>query len=60
MLSQPDAAHPTVLIEWNLQRDVGMTCGGAVQLLLECYNLRRWHIVVFGAGHVAQALTRVC
>lgn len=47
------------LIEWNLQRDVGMTCGGAVKLLFEAYNFRDWRIVVFGAGHVAQALVRL-
>jgi xanthine dehydrogenase accessory factor len=46
------------LVEWNLQRDVGMTCGGAVKLYFEAYNHRVWRIVVFGAGHVAQALIR--
>lgn len=47
------------LVEWNLQRDVGMTCGGVVKLFFEAYNLRPWRIVVFGAGHVAQSLVRV-
>lgn len=42
--------------EWNLKRDVGMTCGGVVKLFFEGYNLDDWHIVIFGAGHVAQAL----
>jgi xanthine dehydrogenase accessory factor len=46
------------LVEWNLQRDVGMTCGGVVKLLFEAYNFRDWRIVVFGAGHVSQALVR--
>jgi xanthine dehydrogenase accessory factor len=46
------------LVEWNLQRDVGMTCGGVVKLLFESYNYRDWRIVIFGAGHVAQALVR--
>ncbi len=46
------------LVEWNLQRDVGMTCGGVVKLYFEAYNVRAWRIVVFGAGHVAQALIR--
>jgi len=45
------------LVEWNLKRDVGMTCGGSVSLLLETYNIGVWKIVIFGAGHVAQALT---
>jgi len=48
----------TRLVEWNLQRDVGMTCGGVVKLYFEAYNHRLWRIVVFGAGHVAQSLVR--
>jgi len=46
----------TRLVEWNLQRDVGMTCGGAVKLFFESYNHSQWQIVVFGAGHVAAAV----
>ncbi len=45
-------------VEWNLQRDVGMTCGGVVTLLLEVFNHEVWRVAIFGAGHVAQALTR--
>ncbi len=52
-------ARRPALVEWNLQRDVGMTCGGVVKLLFEAYNFRDWRIVVFGAGHVAQALVRL-
>lgn len=52
--SEP-ASH---FVEWNLQRDVGMTCGGVVKLFFEAYNHREWRIVLFGAGHVAQALVR--
>lgn len=44
------------LVEWNLQRDVGMTCGGVVKLFFETYNHRNWQIVLFGAGHVAAAV----
>lgn len=51
-------ASTTQFVEWNLQRDVGMTCGGVVKLYFEAYNHRSWRIVVFGAGHVAQALIR--
>jgi len=47
------------LVDWNLQSDVGMTCGGVVKLLFEAYNFRDWRIVVFGAGHVAQSLVRL-
>jgi xanthine dehydrogenase accessory factor len=57
MLREKDA--PTSqLVEWNLQRDVGMTCGGVVKLYFEAYNHRAWRIVIFGAGHVAQSLVR--
>jgi xanthine dehydrogenase accessory factor len=46
------------LVEWNLQRDVGMTCGGVVKLLFEAYGVRPWRVVVYGAGHVAQAVVQ--
>jgi len=57
MLAQP--ANQTTLnelVEWNLKRDVGMTCGGSVKLFFETYNHSDWRIVVFGAGHVASAV----
>ena len=41
---------------WNLQKDVGMTCGGEVKLYFEAHGTKTWNIAVFGAGHVAQAL----
>ncbi len=44
------------LATWNLQTDIGMTCGGEVQLFFEVHTAVSWPIVVFGAGHVAQAL----
>lgn len=53
------SGHTCELVEWNLQRDVGMTCGGVVKLLFETYNVRDWRIVIFGAGHVAQSLVRL-
>ena len=45
--------------EWNLQRDLNMVCGGEIKLFLEAYNQTAWPIVIFGAGHVANALVRV-
>jgi len=47
------------LVDWNLQRDIGMTCGGLVKLFFEVYNRNDWHIAVFGAGHVSQALVQL-
>jgi xanthine dehydrogenase accessory factor len=43
-------------VKWNLTKDVGMTCGGVVNLLFETFISNRQTIVVFGAGHVAQEL----
>lgn len=43
---------------WNLQRDIGMTCGGEVVCLFELHRRENWRVAVFGAGHVAQALVR--
>ncbi len=54
-----DPARSREIIDWNLQRDIGMTCGGAVKLFFEVYNRDDWRIVLFGAGHVAQALVAV-
>ena len=44
------------LVTWNLQTDIGMTCGGEVKLFFEIYNKGEWNIAVFGAGDVAQVL----
>lgn len=46
---------------WTLKTDVGMTCGGSVKLYFEPHLARSaaWPIIVFGAGHIAQALLRV-
>jgi xanthine dehydrogenase accessory factor len=54
----PSPPHPAscILLEWNLKRDVGMTCGGSVKLFFETYNHSDWRIVIFGAGHVAGAV----
>src|SRR6187401_2966183 len=37
MLSQltTNSPQPTAFVEWNLKRDVGMTCGGTVKLFFE-------------------------
>ena len=46
-------------VTWNLQKDIGMSCGGEATFLFEHYPGVSWPIVIFGAGHVAQALTRI-
>jgi xanthine dehydrogenase accessory factor len=49
----------TATVEWNLRRDVGMTCGGVMALFFEVHRGSEWTIAIFGAGHVAQALAPV-
>jgi xanthine dehydrogenase accessory factor len=50
----------TRLVCWNLQRDIGMTCGGEMTLLFERVAANApWHFVIFGAGHIVQALVPV-
>ncbi|HUP62703.1 MAG TPA: xanthine dehydrogenase accessory protein XdhC [Thermoanaerobaculia bacterium] len=51
-----DAAPKTRFFQWSLEKDIGMTCGGIVRFYFEVFNVTRWNIVVFGAGHVASAL----
>ena len=58
MLTEPAIEDRTRFVEWNLQRDVGMTCGGLVRLFFEVYHAATWNIAIFGAGHIAQALAR--
>lgn len=45
--------------DWSLKADLGMTCGGRVRLHLRAYNASAWRVVIFGAGHVTQALCRL-
>jgi xanthine/CO dehydrogenase XdhC/CoxF family maturation factor len=55
-----DGADACRVERWNLQRDIGMTCGGEMTLLFEIHRaLPAWRIVIFGAGHVVQALVPV-
>lgn len=58
LLNQQLASN--LYIEWNLQKDIGMSCGGKMGLFFEsCFNLASWSIVVFGAGHISQELIKV-
>jgi xanthine dehydrogenase accessory factor len=54
-----DAAPKTRFYQWSLEKDIGMTCGGIVRVYFEVFNVTRWNIVVFGAGHVANAVIDV-
>jgi xanthine dehydrogenase accessory factor len=55
-----DSSEITRLHCWNLQQDIGMTCGGEMTVLFERVAAKPpWHIVIFGAGHIVQALVPV-
>src|SRR4051795_11137512 len=54
-----ETSETTKFAQWNLAKDVGMTCGGIVKLYFESHNVGRWRIVIFGAGHVANAVVNV-
>lgn len=47
------------LVTWNLQTEVGMTCGGEVRFFFEVFVCNDWKITLFGAGHVAQTLVPI-
>ncbi|HEX8617162.1 MAG TPA: xanthine dehydrogenase accessory protein XdhC [Thermoanaerobaculia bacterium] len=49
-------APKTRFYQWSLEKDIGMTCGGIVRVYFEAFNVTRWNVVVFGAGHCANAL----
>lgn len=53
-----DASDGTAceFVTWNLQTDIGMTCGGEVRLFFEVCGHSAWSMTVFGAGHIAQSL----
>ena len=56
LLAETNPAEQTKFVEWNLNRDAGMSCGGSVKLFFERFHANPWEIIIFGAGHVAQAL----
>jgi xanthine dehydrogenase accessory factor len=48
------------LIKVNLQKDIGMTCGGEVSLYFELeQQSKKFKVNIFGAGHVSQELNYV-
>lgn len=58
-LLEGDRAVRTHFQRCNLQKDLGMTCGGELALYFEVHRQElAWNIVIFGAGHVAQTLCR--
>lgn len=58
ILNRAQAQAPITKV-WNLQTDIGMTCGGEVTYLFEYFPAKNWPIVIFGAGHVANSLVQL-
>lgn len=58
LLGNPKSKHFTTF-DWNLQTDIGMTCGGLVTMSFEVVRSMNFKVTIFGAGHVAQALVRL-
>jgi len=54
-----DTAPKTRFFQWSLEKDIGMTCGGIVRVYFEAFNVIRWNIAIFGAGHVAHAVVDI-
>jgi len=55
-LLENSSLSKTRFFNWNLEKDIGMTCGGSIRIYLEAHNLAHWQITIFGAGHCATAL----
>lgn len=46
--------------DWNLQKDIGMTCGGVVSFFFELFEAEHpFHVAVFGTGHIGQEFIRL-
>jgi len=54
-----DNGRSCEFVTWNLQTEIGMTCGGEVSFFFEVHLCNDWKISLFGAGHIAQALVPV-
>src|SRR5262245_11101363 len=38
-------------MQWNLQKDIGMSCGGEVTMFFDVNRPLSWNLAIFGAGH---------
>ncbi len=57
MLQHEQAQPPKPLLKhYPLAASLGQCCGGRVSLLFEPFLLQQLQVIVFGAGHVGQAL----
>jgi xanthine dehydrogenase accessory factor len=47
------------MIRIDLNKDLGMVCGGVATVFIETSTPKKWNIALYGAGHVGQALARI-
>ena len=59
LLAPGAAPAGPVVKDFQLGPGLGQCCGGAASLLFEAVLPLRWHVAVFGAGHVGKALVKV-
>ncbi len=58
LLASP--TNETVILKtWNLQKDIGMSCGGEMTLSFRVERLALNGVLIFGAGHVSQESARL-
>lgn len=59
-LAQAQLTHSTgQLHKIDLNKDLGMVCGGVATLFIESSQHKSWNIAIYGAGHVGQALVNL-
>jgi len=51
--------HAIIRESFTLGSDLTQCCGGKVELLFECLPATNFNVVLFGAGHVGQALIKI-
>ncbi|WP_117234980.1 xanthine dehydrogenase accessory protein XdhC [Vibrio maerlii] len=54
-----EGANGASVERFSLASDLGQCCGGAAQVLMEFMQTELPQLVVFGAGHVCQALVKI-
>jgi xanthine dehydrogenase accessory factor len=57
--SRDGAAGAPLVRDFQLGPALGQCCGGVAKLLFETVVAPRWHVAVFGAGHVGKALVKL-
>ncbi len=57
-LKNSPSANPISYLQFSLSHDLGMCCGGQIKLMLQDFPPTP-RLIIFGAGHVGQALAQI-